>query len=165
MTLISLFVGSILDWHKMRTGKNYVGADDPGVLSVTTIYNYYKKFGSKTQVMGASFRNIEEIKELAGCDLLTIAPKLLEELDSTDGFLPRKLEPTSVQNLDIQRIGMDRSIFAKMHSEDQMATEKLEEGIAGFTKALENLERLLRSHDAGKFKEDQIEGGLSRDKS
>jgi transaldolase len=149
VTLISPFVGRILDWHKTKTGKNYVGADDPGVLSVTTIYNYYKKFGSKTQVMGASFRNVEEIKELVGCDLLTIAPKLLEELDSTDGALPRKLEPTAAQNLDIPRISMDRSLFTKMHSEDQMATEKLEEGIAGFTKALENLERLLEARVGG----------------
>lgn len=145
VTLISPFVGRILDWHKTKTGQNYVGADDPGVLSVTTIYNYYKKFGFKTQVMGASFRNVEEIKELAGCDLLTIAPKLLEELDSTEGSLLRKLEPNDAKNLDIQRISMDRSIFARMHSEDQMATEKLEEGIAGFTKALENLERLLET--------------------
>lgn len=145
VTLISPFVGRILDWHKTKTGQNYVGADDPGVLSVTTIYNYYKTFGFKTQVMGASFRNVEEIKELAGCDLLTIAPKLLEELDSTEGSLLRKLEPNDAKNLDIQRISMDRSIFARMHSEDQMATEKLEEGIAGFTKALENLERLLET--------------------
>lgn len=145
VTLISPFVGRILDWHKTKTGQNYVGADDPGVLSVTTIYNYYKKFGFKTQVMGASFRNVEEIKELAGCDLLTIAPKLLEELDSAEGSLLRKLEPNDAKNLDIQRISMDRSIFARMHSEDQMATEKLEEGIAGFTKALENLERLLET--------------------
>src|SRR5271155_728381 len=91
-TLISPFVGRILDWYKKDTGKNYVGAEDPGVESVTTIYNYYKKFGYKTVVMGASFRNIGEITELAGCDLLTIAPKLLAELDSKEGDLPKKLD-------------------------------------------------------------------------
>ncbi|HWG16704.1 MAG TPA: transaldolase, partial [Acidobacteriaceae bacterium] len=93
VTLISPFVGRILDWYKKDTGKDYQGADDPGVQSVTTIYNYYKHFGYKTQVMGASFRNIGEIQELAGCDLLTIAPKLLAELESKQGDLPRKLDP------------------------------------------------------------------------
>jgi transaldolase len=102
-TLISPFVGRILDWYKKDTGKDYVGADDPGVQSVTTIYNYYKKFGYKTVVMGASFRNTGEIKELAGCDLLTIAPKLLEELATTEGTLPRKLDPANAQKMDIQR--------------------------------------------------------------
>ncbi len=97
VTLISPFVGRILDWYKKDTGKDYKGADDPGVQSVTTIYNYYKKFGYKTVVMGASFRNIGEITELAGCDLLTIAPKLLEELDTTEGDLPRKLDPARVE--------------------------------------------------------------------
>src|SRR5260370_8641545 len=97
-TPIHPFVGRILDWYKKDTGKDYVGADDPGVQSVTTIYNYYKKFGYKTVVMGASFRNIGEIKELPGCDLLTIAPKLLEALETTDGTLPRKLDPPPPQN-------------------------------------------------------------------
>ncbi|MDQ2924612.1 MAG: transaldolase, partial [Acidobacteriota bacterium] len=92
VTLISPFVGRILDWYKKDTGKDYEGANDPGVQSVTEIYNYYKKFGYKTVVMGASFRNTGEIKELAGCDLLTIAPKLLEELQDTEGTLPRKLD-------------------------------------------------------------------------
>ncbi len=93
VTLISPFVGRILDWYKKDTGKDYQGADDPGVQSVTRIYNYYKKFGYKTQVMGASFRNIGEIKELAGSDLLTISPQLLAELESTQADLPRKLDP------------------------------------------------------------------------
>ena len=93
VTLISPFVGRILDWYKKDTGKDYQGADDPGVQSVTRIYNYFKKFGYKTVVMGASFRNIGEITELAGCDLLTISPQLLAELESTQGDLPRKLDP------------------------------------------------------------------------
>src|SRR5438270_1648275 len=104
VTLISPFVGRILDWYKKDTGKDYVGAEDPGVQSVTTIYNYYKKFGYKTVVMGASFRNTGEIKELAGCDLLTIAPKLLQEPESTDGVLPRKLDPANAQKLDIKKL-------------------------------------------------------------
>jgi transaldolase len=143
VTLISPFVGRILDWYKKDTGKDYVGADDPGVQSVTTIYNYYKKFGYKTVVMGASFRNIGEIKELAGCDLLTIAPKLLAELDSTQGDLPRKLDPAHSANLDIKKIPMDKATFDKMHAEDRMAHDKLKEGIEGFSKALEELEQLL----------------------
>ena len=97
VTLVSPFVGRILDWYKKDTGKDYQGADDPGVQSVTKIYNYYKKFGYKTQVMGASFRNIGEINELAGCDLLTISPQLLAELESTEGDLPRKLDPAEGQ--------------------------------------------------------------------
>src|SRR6202142_3662159 len=98
-TLISPFVGRILDWYKKDTGKDYQGADDPGVQSVTKIYDYYKKFGYKTQVMGASFRNIGEIKELAGCDLLTISPQLLAELEKTEGDLPRKLDPAAAKSL------------------------------------------------------------------
>jgi transaldolase len=143
VTLISPFVGRILDWYKKDTGKDYQGADDPGVQSVTTIYNYYKKFGYKTVVMGASFRNIGEIKELAGCDLLTIAPKLLAELDSTEGDLPRKLDPANSANMDITKISIDKATFDKMHAEDRMAHDKLKEGIEGFSKALEDLEKLL----------------------
>jgi transaldolase len=142
-TLISPFVGRILDWYKKDTGKDYKGADDPGVQSVTTIYNYYKKFGYKTVVMGASFRNIGEIIELAGCDLLTIAPKLLEELETTEGALPRKLDPASAQKMDIQKIPMDKATFDKMHAADRMATDKLKEGIEGFSKAIVDLEAVL----------------------
>src|SRR5271155_2329697 len=104
VTLISPFVGRILDWYKKDTGKDYSGADDPGVQSVTTIYNYYKHFGYKTVVMGASFRNIGEIAELAGCDLLTISPQLLAELDKTEGPLTRKLDPAHAASLDIKKI-------------------------------------------------------------
>jgi transaldolase len=143
VTLISPFVGRILDWYKKDTGKDYVGADDPGVQSVTTIYNYYKKFGYKTVVMGASFRNIGEITELAGCDLLTIAPKLLAELESTDAPLPRKLDPANAQKLDIKKLTIDKATFDKMHAEDRMAHDKLKEGIEGFSKSLEELELLL----------------------
>jgi transaldolase len=143
VTLISPFVGRILDWYKKETGKEYTGAEDPGVQSVTTIYNYYKKFGYKTQVMGASFRNIDEIRELAGCDLLTISPKLLEQLQATTEDLPRKLDPAMSASQAIEKISIDRDTFAKMHVEDRMASEKLAEGILGFTKALELLEELL----------------------
>jgi len=143
VTLISPFVGRILDWYKKDTGKDYVGADDPGVQSVTTIYNYYKKFGYKTVVMGASFRNIGEITELAGCDLLTIAPKLLAELESTQAPLPRKLDPANAEKLDIKKIPMDKATFDKMHAADRMAHDKLKEGIEGFSKSLEELEALL----------------------
>ena len=143
VTLISPFVGRILDWHKKETGKNYVGAEDPGVQSVTTIYNYYKKFGYKTEIMGASFRNIGEIEELAGCDLLTISPQLLAELDAIERELPRKLDPAKAGAMDIEKQSIDRATFDKMHAADRMAREKLDEGIKGFTKALETLEQLL----------------------
>jgi len=142
ITLISPFVGRILDWYVKETGKDYSPTEDPGVQSVTTIYNYYKKFGYKTEVMGASFRNIGEIIELAGCDLLTISPKLLDQLRSTEETLVRKLDPAKVDQ-SIAKIDMDQATFEKMHAENAMANEKLAEGIAGFTKALEALEHLL----------------------
>jgi transaldolase len=143
-TLISPFVGRILDWHKKETGRDsYPPAEDPGVLSVTKIYNYYKKFGYATEVMGASFRNMGEIIELAGSDLLTISPALLNELHATEGELPRKLDPQLAATADIEKISIDKATFDKMHAEDRMASDKLAEGIAGFTKALEVLEKLL----------------------
>jgi transaldolase len=143
VTLISPFVGRILDWYKKDTGKDYQGADDPGVQSVTKIYNYFKKYEYKTQVMGASFRNTGEIIELAGCDLLTISPHLLEELDSTEGTLERKLDPAKAKSMQIERLNIDEATFEKMHEADRMAHDKLKEGIEGFTKALEQLEQLL----------------------
>src|SRR6195952_2351722 len=143
VTLISPFVGRILDWYKKDTGKDYTGAEDPGVESVTTIYNYYKKFGYKTHVMGASFRNLGEITELAGCDLLTIAPKLLAELDSSQDELTKKLDASKAASMDIQKLTIDKETFEKMHAEDRMAHDKLKEGIEGFSKALEDLEQLL----------------------
>ncbi len=144
ITLISPFVGRILDWYKQDTGKDsYPAPEDPGVLSVTKIYNYYKKFGYKTQVMGASFRNSGEITELAGCDLLTISPGLLKELQSTEGELPRKLDPSKASTYPIEKITIDRATFDTMHAADRMASQKLEEGISGFSKALVALEKLL----------------------
>ena len=143
VTLVSPFVGRILDWYKKDTGKDYEGAEDPGVQSVTSIYNYFKKFDYKTQVMGASFRNIGEIKELAGCDLLTISPKLLAELDSTEADLPRKLDPAKAKDANIEKMDIDQATFEKMHKADRMASDKLSEGIQGFSEALENLEKLL----------------------
>ena len=143
VTLVSPFVGRILDWYKKDTGKDYQGAEDPGVISVTKVYNYFKKFGYKTLVMGASFRNIGEIKELAGCDLLTISPQLLAELEKTEGDLPRKLDPATAQQAIIVKIDMDKAAFDAMHAEDRMATDKLKEGIEGFSAALLKLETLL----------------------
>jgi transaldolase len=143
VTLVSPFVGRILDWYKKDTGRDFHGADDPGVISVTNIFNYYKKFGYKTQVMGASFRNIGEIRELAGCDLLTISPQLLAELESTEAELPRKLSPEAAKALPIERIAVDKAAFDRMHAADRMATDKLKEGIEGFSAALVKLETLL----------------------
>jgi transaldolase len=143
VTLISPFVGRILDWYMKDTGKEYQGADDPGVQSVTRIYNYYKKFGFKTVVMGASFRNIGEIIELAGCDLLTISPPLLAELESTIGDLPRKLDPEAARTMRIEPIVVDKEIFQMLHEGNRMASAKLKEGIEGFTAALVKLESLL----------------------
>jgi len=143
VTLISPFVGRILDWYKKDTGKDYQGADDPGVQSVTRIYNYFKKFGYKTVVMGASFRNIGEIRELAGCDLLTISPQLLGELESTQAELPRKLDPEAAKTMHVERIALDKATFDRMHADDRMANDKLKEGIEGFSAALVKLEGLL----------------------
>jgi transaldolase len=144
ITLISPFVGRILDWYKKDTGRDsYAPAEDPGVVSVTEIYNYYKKFGYKTEVMGASFRNVGEITELAGSDLLTIAPSLLAELQATEGELVRKLDPDHAATLDIEKITIDKETFDRLHAENRMATEKLAEGISGFATALEALEKLL----------------------
>jgi transaldolase len=144
VTLISPFVGRILDWYKKETGReSYPSAEDPGVLSVAQIYNYYKKFGYKTEVMGASFRNIGEITELAGCDLLTISPGLLKELQSNTDDLPRKLDPAKAATLNIEKLSIDKDTFDQMHQSDRMAFEKLDEGIKGFTNALVALEKLL----------------------
>ncbi len=144
VTLISPFVGRILDWYKKETGReSYPPAEDPGVQSVTRIYNYFRKFGYSTEIMGASFRNIDEIIELAGCDLLTISPKLLTQLQQTEGNLVRKLDPEQSKSMEIERLTLDQATFERMHTEDRMAREKLQEGIQGFSKALEALENLL----------------------
>ena len=142
--LISPFVGRILDWYKKDSGRaSYPPAEDPGVVSVTKIYNYYKKHGYKTEVMGASFRNLDEIIELAGSDLLTIAPNLLADLQSRSGTLERKLDPKKAAAMDIPKTPVDEATFRKMHAADRMAKEKLEEGIQGFSKAIVALEKLL----------------------
>ena len=142
--LISPFVGRILDWHKKDTGRDsYPPGEDPGVVSVTTIYNYYKKHGYKTEVMGASFRNLGEIIELAGCDLLTIAPNLLGDLQSQEGTLVRKLDPGKAAAMDIPKTPVDEAAFRAMHEKDRMAKDKLAEGIEGFSKAIVALEKLL----------------------
>jgi transaldolase len=143
-TLISPFVGRILDWHKKNEGKDsYPPDQDPGVLSVSEIYNYYKKMGYATQIMGASFRNVDEILQLAGCDLLTIAPKFLEELQSTEGDVPRKLDPERAKKLPIEKIPLDEKTFRFLFNENAMATEKLAEGIRNFSKDIVRLEALL----------------------
>lgn len=156
VTLVSPFVGRILDWYKKNNDRDYTGADDPGVQSVTEIYNYYKKFGYQTEVMGASFRNIGEICELAGCDLLTISPKLLEQLANTEEDLPRKLSPDKASTVEIAKISVDKATFERMHQEDKMANDKLDEGIKGFTKALETLEDLLATRLARLEGEDTL---------
>jgi transaldolase len=143
-TLISPFVGRILDWHKKAEGKtSYPPAEDPGVLSVSEIYQYYKKLGIQTQIMGASFRNAEEILELAGCDLLTIAPKFLEELSHTNGPVPKKLDAAAAKNSSVSPIPLDEKAFRFMLCENAMATEKLYEGIRNFAKDTVKLEKLL----------------------
>lgn len=140
-TLISPFVGRILDWYKKNENvSGYAPEDDPGVKSVEQIYNYFKKFGYKTQIMGASFRNIDEILELAGCDLLTIAPPLLEELKNAQGPVPRKLDPEKVRNMDIKKIAVDEKTFRLMLNDNAMATEKLSEGIRKFAEDAIKLE-------------------------
>jgi transaldolase len=142
--LISPFVGRILDWYKKAEKRDsYPPAEDPGVVSVTKIYNYYKKHGYKTEVMGASFRNLGEITELAGCDLLTIAPNLLADLQASTANLPRKLDPAKAAAMDIPKTPVDEATFRAMHVQDRMANDKLDEGIQGFSKALVALEVLL----------------------
>lgn len=146
VTLISPFVGRILDWYKADTGRDsYPAHEDPGVQSVTSIYDYFKRHGHPTEIMGASFRNLGEITELAGCDLLTIAPKFLAVLHETEGDLPRKLDPQRAKERGADRIVMNEQVFRSMHAKDRMATEKLAEGIEGFSKALEQLEGLLEA--------------------
>lgn len=143
--LISPFVGRIMDWYKAAEKKEFKGADDPGVQSVTEIYNYYKKFGYPTEIMGASFRNIGEIIELAGCDLLTISPKLLEELKNSSEVIQRKLDPKHIQSSIDKKITYDEKGFRLALNENAMATEKLSEGIRKFAADLIQLEKTLNS--------------------
>lgn len=143
-TLISPFVGRILDWYKKNENKeSYPPAEDPGVISVKQIYDYYKKLGIKTQIMGASFRNTDEILELAGCDLLTIAPKLLEELQKAEGSVPRKLDTETAKKSAANKIELDEKTFRFMLNDNAMATDKLAEGIRNFSKDIVKLEKLI----------------------
>lgn len=139
--LISPFVGRILDWYKKSTGEDYTAETDPGVLSVRSIYNYYKNFGIETVVMGASFRNTGEIEALAGCDRLTISPQLMDALAADEGNLPRVLSPENKSPVD--KITMDEKTFRWMMNEDAMATEKLAEGIRAFAKDLGKLRDIV----------------------
>jgi transaldolase len=142
--LISPFVGRILDWFRKNTGRDqYPPAEDPGVVSVTQIYKYYKKYGYNTEVMGASFRNVGEILELAGCDLLTISPTLLDELQKTQGTVTRKLSPDHVEDLNIPKMDLDEKTFRWMLNENQMATEKLSDGIRVFAADMLKLEKFV----------------------
>ncbi|GAB4164575.1 MAG: transaldolase [Terrimicrobiaceae bacterium] len=143
VTLISPFVGRIYDYYKATTGKEFVGADDPGVQSVQRIYTYYKKFGYRTQVMGASFRNLGEITELAGCDLLTISPDLLEKLSQSQDPVTRKLDPAAAAKADVGRIPADEKSFRWHLNEDAMATDKLADGIRRFAADIVKLEELV----------------------
>jgi transaldolase len=143
--LISPFVGRILDWYKKSTGKDYAAAEDPGVQSVTQIYNYYKHFGYTTEVMGASFRNKGEITELCGCDLLTISPGLLGELQNATDAISPKLNAANAKSLKIERIGSDEKTFRWLFNEDAMATEKTAEGIRNFAKDIVKLETMVKA--------------------
>lgn len=152
VTLISPFVGRILDWYKKNHNRDYVGAEDPGVQSVTRIYQYYKKFGYNTEIMGASFRNIGEIQELAGCDLLTISPNLLEELQQNTTPLPQKLALEKAKDSTDTQIHLDEKAFRWMFNEEAMAVEKTAEGIRSFTADLLKLEKEI----AKKIKEKEV---------
>jgi transaldolase len=152
VTLISPFVGRIYDWHRQqRKVEDIEISEDPGVASVTRIYDYYKKHGYRTQVMGASFRKTGQIVALAGCDLLTIAPDLLEKLSAAPGEIPRKLSPETAARSDAPRVALDEKSFRWMHNEDAMATEKLAEGIRRFDADARKLEKLLSALPSSAF--------------
>ncbi len=141
--LISPFVGRIYDWYKKANATDYTGANDPGVQSVQRIYTYYKKFGYQTEVMGASFRNTAQILELAGCDLLTISPELLQKLADTEVPVQRKLSPEQASHSELQKISLDENAFRLALNDDAMATEKLAEGIRLFCADAVKLEKLV----------------------
>jgi transaldolase len=146
VTLISPFVGRIYDWYRKEHGGSDIPADqDPGVASVTRIYDYFKKFGYETQVMGASFRKVDQIVYLAGCDLLTISPDLLERMEKTEGEVKRRLSVESARATDLQKIHLDEKTFRWMHNEDAMATEKLAEGIRKFYADARKLEQYAQA--------------------
>jgi len=142
VTLISPFVGRIYDWYRKEHGGAEIAPDqDPGVASVTRIYNYYKKFGYKTQVMGASFRNVNQIVLLAGCDLLTISPELLNRLENTEGTVKRELDQVKARESKEQRLRLEEKTFRWLHNEDAMATEKLAEGVRKFNSDAQHLQQ------------------------
>lgn len=145
ITLISPFVGRIYDWYKAAMKRDYVGAEDPGVISVTTVFNYYKKFGYPTEVMGASFRNVGQITELAGSDLLTISPDLLAKLAASNEPITKKLDAEAAKGMDIKRLPIDEKSFRFLFNEDAMATEKTAEGIRKFSADIVKLESLIAS--------------------
>lgn len=150
ITLISPFAGRITDFYKQRDKKDsYPPADDPGVVSVRNIYNYFKKYGYQTVVMGASFRTKEQVIELAGCDLLTVSPKLLDELSKSNAKVERKLDPEIAKKLDIPKISSDEKTFRWLLNEDEMATAKLSEGIRKFAEDLGKLEDMVRKRIQG----------------
>jgi len=141
--LISPFVGRIYDWFKAAKKRDYAGAEDPGVQSVQEIYTYYKHFGIETEVMGASFRNVGEILELAGCDLLTISPPLMKELAQSQDWIERKMSPEKAQHTNVPRLELDEKKFRYLLNEDAMATEKTAEGIRKFAADIVKLEKFI----------------------
>jgi len=141
--LISPFVGRIYDYYKATTGKEYAGMEDPGVQSVHKIYNYFKKFGFETQVMGASFRNTGQIVALAGCDLLTISPEILEKLEASDEPMVRVLSPEAAKQMEIEKVPVDEKSYRWLLNEDAMATDKLAEGIRKFAADIVKLEGMI----------------------
>ncbi len=143
--LISPFVGRIYDWYKAANKRDYAGAEDPGVQSVREIYTYYKKFGYNTEVMGASFRNVGQILELAGCDLLTISPELLDKLSKSQEPIERKLDPAKAKEADVRRLELDEKTFRYLLNDDAMATEKTAEGIRKFAADIVKLEKFVAS--------------------
>ena len=143
--LISPFVGRIYDWYKAANKRDYTGAEDPGVQSVREIYTYYKKFGYKTEVMGASFRNVGQIIELAGCDLLTISPELLDKLSESQEPIERKLDPAKAKDADVKKLELDEKTFRYLLNDDAMATEKTAEGIRKFAADIVKLEKFIAS--------------------
>jgi transaldolase len=145
VTLISPFVGRIYDWYKKERGGDLPADQDPGVTSVTRIYNYFKKFDYKTQVMGASFRKVDQIVRLAGCDLLTISPDLLEQMEKTTGEVERRLSVQTAKASDATKIHLDEKTYRWMHNEDAMAVEKLSEGIRHFYADARKLEQFAHS--------------------
>src|SRR5205814_341961 len=143
--LISPLVGRIYDWYKRENKRDYTGPEDPGVQSVQEIYTYYKKFGYKTEVMGASFRNVGQIIELAGCDLLTISPELMKKLSESDDPVERKLDPEKAKSADIKRLELDEITFRYFLNDNAMATEKTAEGIRKFAADVVKLEKFVAS--------------------